>query len=134
MDAIDFCTFFALDLVVKKKMDLFYKVNEIDDFKELRNLIIIDYLITKRGRCFDYDLSYILKSKNDKISIRRDKISLGRLKKKGLISYDRSNYSQKLKRSILLTSKGFSVLDNYRAFFSRIENETMYGIKKARTY
>ncbi len=132
MDSVDFSTFFTLNQVVRKKLDNFIKANPIENKLQLEHLLFIDYLLKKRGRCYEYDLALILATRKGKLEFRSLTYYIGPLKTQGLIKYIKAEQHKKLKRSFAITDKGYSVLDNYRSFFNRIENELMYEIKKSR--
>jgi len=133
MDELDFNTFFTLDIIVKKKLHTFLNANNLPDYKTLTYLITVNYLHISRGHCYEYDVGYINKSKDDKVNIRSASIMLTRLKKLGLVSYTRLKPGDKTIRNYTLTSNGLLVLDHYRSFFYRIENELTYDLKKERS-
>jgi len=132
MEEVDFSTFFTLNQVARNKLDGFLKANPIDTKLQLEHLMFIDYLLKKRGRCYEYDLGLILQTRKGKLAFRSTGHHVAKLKTQGLIKYIKAEQDTKLKKSFAITDLGVSVLDNYRSFFNRLENELMYEIKKSR--
>ena len=132
MDAVDFSTFFTLNQMVRKKLPDFLKANPIKAKLQLECLLFIDYLLKKRSRCYEYDLSFLLATRRGKPRYRGASITIGQLRRQGLIKYIKAEQDKKLQKSLVITDLGFSVLDNYRSYFNRIERELMYDIKKSR--
>ena len=130
MDALDFSTFFALDIAVRKNIDVFLKANDVKDYRDLRNLLIVEYLLFKRGNCYDYDLAYMLETKNNNPHSQYARKHFAKLRKQRFITFITTDYNDQLRRSVEITNKGLSVLDNYRTFFTRTEKDVMYQLKK----
>ncbi len=131
MDEIDFHSLFALEHAVKRKIDNFLKVNGIVKFDHLKNLIVVNFILMSRGKCYDYDVNYLISDKRTIKGPSRYCSPLYHLTRAGLLKRVKSQRNPTLKRGFEITEKGYSVLDNYRSMFNRIENEMLYDLKKA---
>lgn len=111
-------------------MDLFISANKINSAKSLRKLLVIEYFIQTRGHCFEYDVAYSFKNKNNYVTLKYTSIAIARIKMQGLLRYVKPKVNKDLGRCLEITDLGYSVLDNYRAFFNRVEKELMYELKQ----
>jgi hypothetical protein len=131
MDRLDFCTFFTIETMVKKKREEFLKANGLTTFESVRHLIYMQYVISKRGHCYDADIAHIKKSETAKLPLVGVRRRLYIMKGEKLVDYVRTKELHPiLKREYIITERGQSVLDNYMSLYSRLNKDVDFLLKK----
>lgn len=131
MERIDFCTFFTVDLIVRRERERFLKANGLTDFESVRHLVFMQYVISKRGHCYDADIAHIKKSEKAKLPLVGVRRRLYKMKGEKLVDYVRaSGLHRILKREYIITERGYSVLDNYISYFYKTDKNVDFLLKK----
>lgn len=117
--------------VAKRDKKIFLEANNVRDFEMLTYLIWMNYIINRRGYCYDADLAYLKKTTKNKLPMRTVRKKLWSMMCDKLVNYVRAEKLHPvLKRRYIITERGYSVLDNYTALLTKKEREIDYLLKK----
>ena len=110
----------SLETIVKREREEFLAANQVEKFDYIRLLMYVQYVIYKRGACYDIDVAYVKKTPNGKPPMRYVRTSLWKMRNAGLVKYEPGTKLHPVyKRKYLITEKGLSVIDNYMSLYSR---------------
>ncbi len=134
MDLSLVSTYHNLFYLVKREKELFVKANNLKKFDRVQYLLWMNYIIERRGHCYDADIAYLKKTKINKLPMLSVRRMLYVMKGEKLVDYVRSEKLHPvLKRRYIITEQGYRILDNYTSLFTKAERDISYLLKKVHT-